>query len=90
MGRTRDEISGSRGDHDYLRFSRQTNVIQGMAGSEDLAMNRSSGNGFEGDSPDELARRASHHDIHLGAGLCKQTRQPHGLVAGDSPGDPEE
>src|SRR4051812_19112152 len=65
-------------------------MIECVAWPEDLAMNRAAGHRLEGHRSNELARGASHHNVDLGTGLCKQTRQPHGLVAGDSPGDAEE
>jgi hypothetical protein len=40
-------------------------------------MHRASGNGFERDRADELARAASHHDVDFSSRLRKQTRQPH-------------
>ena len=49
----------------------------GVAGPENLGIDRSTRYGFERDGPNELASAAGHYYVYLGAGLCKQTRQPH-------------
>jgi hypothetical protein len=75
--RPADEISRRWCDDDHVGLAGESNVIQGVSGSEDLCVNGSSGDRLEGDWSDELAGAASHHHIHLSTGLCKQTRQPH-------------
>lgn len=77
MRRAADEVGGGGRYHDDPRFAGEPDVIQRVARTKDLGVNRASGDCLEGDSADELSRRARHHDIDFSACLCKQTRQPH-------------
>jgi len=77
MGGAADEISSRRRYDDDLCFSRESDVIECMAGTEYLGVHRTTCDSFECDRTDELSRPASHHYIYFSAGLCKQTRQPH-------------
>jgi hypothetical protein len=77
VGRAADEVRRSRSYNYEIGFARQPDVIQRVAGTKDFSVNRPASNRFEGDRANELARSASHYYIDFGAGLCKQTRQPH-------------
>ena len=66
-----------RSHDDDVGTARKADVVQCVAGAEYLRVDLSPGHGLESDSADELPRRARHHHVHFGTGLCKQTRQPH-------------
>lgn len=77
VSRAADEVCRSRSYNYEIGFARQPDVIQRVAGTKDFSVNRPASNRFESDRSNELARSASHYYIDFGAGLCKQTRQPH-------------
>jgi hypothetical protein len=52
-------------------------MIEGVAGAEYLAVDRTPSHSFEGDRSYEFARCAGHYHVYLSTCLCKQTRQPH-------------
>src|SRR5438045_2209801 len=85
-----DEVRRRRCDDDDASFACKSDVIQRVTRSENFCVDWTAGYCLERYRADELARPASHDDVDLSARLCKQTRQPHRLVAGDAPGDAEE
>jgi hypothetical protein len=90
VSRASDEISRRGRDDKDVSLAGEPDVIEGVSRPKDLRMNLTSGDRLEGDGTHEFTRGARHHDIYFSPGLCKQTRQPHGLVAGDAPGYTEE
>ena len=88
-GRTSHEISGSRCDDHQFSGSRKTNVVERVTSLDQLGMNRSASQCFEGDCADELRSRFREDDIHFSRRLREQPRQPRRFVAGNPPGDPE-
>lgn len=77
MRRSTHKIGGRRRHDDHLRVPRETDVVKGVSGAENLGVNRPPRHGLEGDWTDELAGAPGHYDVDLGARLRKQTRQPH-------------
>ena len=71
------EIRRRGRDDDHVCFTRKADVIESVPRAEDVCVDGATGNCFEGDGPDELARTTSHHDVDFSPCLCKQTRQPH-------------
>jgi len=67
-----------RGRHyDHICFAGEPDVIERVSGSENLSVDRTPCDCLECYRADELSGAASHHDVDLSTGLCKQTRQPH-------------
>jgi hypothetical protein len=71
------EVSSRWSYNNDLCFPREPDVIQRVARTEDLSMDRPSRDRLESDRSNELSRAASHHDIDFSTCLRKQTRQPH-------------
>src|SRR5436305_14549276 len=85
-----DEVRRRWCDDDDASFASKSDVIQRMTRPEHFCVGGSPWPCLERYRADELARAASHDHVDFSARLCKQTRQPHRLVAGDAPGDAEE
>ena len=77
MRRASDKVGSRRRDDDEIGLASEADVVERVAGTKNLGVDRTSRYSFECDGADELARAASHHDVDFSTGLCKQTRQPH-------------
>jgi hypothetical protein len=71
------KVSGRGSYNDDLCLASQPDVIERVTRAENFRMHWASGNGFERDRSNELARAASHHDVDISPRLRKQARQPH-------------
>ena len=84
------EVGRGRRDHDRMRRSSKRDVVERLAGGEQLGVNRAASQCLERDRSDELPRRSRHDDINFGARLAQQSSEPRCLVTGDPAGDPED
>ena len=85
-----EEIGGCRRDADDVAMARQLDVIEGMAGSDQVGVHRLADHGFEGDGPDEFARRRCEDHIDRRAELGQVTGDLHALVSCDAARYPEQ
>ena len=77
MCRAANEIGGRWRNDNHVRFASESDMVEGVSGSEDLRVHLPPGYCFERDRADELPSGASHYDVDLSPRLRKQTRQPH-------------
>ena len=78
------EVGGGRRDDDCRRSASKRDVIECATRIEKTGMHWTTRQRFERNGADELRGRAREHNVHLGARLHEQTRQPGAFVARDS------
>ena len=92
LGQPRQQIGGTRRDHDAVGPAGQLDVAHGLLGGAvpQRGAGRLPGQGLETEGGDELLGAGGHRHLHLGARITQASHQFQGLVGRDPASDAQQ